>query len=81
MKTEPEFQKPMEPVFSWPTVKPGEGRVNMSTGEIEDVSLSRGVKQCVRVGCDHPRVEGNLNCADHGTPQSAVESSRWGGAA
>ena len=61
-------------------VKPGEGRVNRVTGEIaaEVPPLPPGVRPCVRQGCDRARAEGNLNCAEHASAGSAVESSRWG---
>lgn len=62
-------------------VKPGSGRVDTSTGEIEDLPLPLGERACVRQGCDRGRAEGSLNCGEHTSEHSVVESARWGGVA
>ncbi|MEX5268124.1 hypothetical protein [Kocuria sp. CPCC 204721] len=61
-------------------VKPGEGRVNEVTGEIADAVplLPPGVRPCVRQGCDRARAAGNLNCSEHASAGTVLESSRWG---
>lgn len=61
-------------------VKPGEGRVNEVTGEIAAAVplLPSGVRPCVRRGCDRARAAGNLNCSEHASAGTVLESSRWG---
>lgn len=73
---------PWEPVgWTAEVVKPGSGRVGTSTGEIEDLPLPLGERACVRQGCDRGRAEGSLNCGEHTSEHSVVESARWGGVA